>query len=283
MLITGMADLGKINELSIEARVDHGLSLDGGEDGPILLPNRYVTREMAVGGSVTVFVHTDSKDRLVATTETPLVQAGEFARLKVLSIDDRAGAFLDWGLSKDLLLPFREQGSRRVRPGQWVVVAVYVDEHTQRIVASMRLQRHFPQEVPEYEPNQAVQALVYGQSPLGYKVVVDRKYGGLLYQTETADELRAGDEFTGYVKKVRSGGKIDLWRDPAGYERVESVTEKILAQLSQCGGILPYNDKTSPDVIRRKFDTSKKAFKQALGALYKQRKIRFTEDGIERI
>lgn len=278
-----MADLGKVNELCIAARGDHGLSLDGGEDGLILLPNRYVTREMRVGGMVTVFVHRDSKDRLVATTETPKVQVGEFASLKVSEIDDRAGAFLDWGLDKDLLLPFREQGSRRVRPGQRVVVAVYVDQHTHRIVASMRLQRHFPQEVSGYEPNQPVHVLVYGQSPLGYKVVVDHKYGGLLYQSETSDYLRAGDEFTGYVKKVRSGGKIDVRRDPSGYERVDPVTEKILAELNLCGGFLPYNDKTSPEIIRRKFDTSKKAFKQALGALYKQRKIQFTEDGIERV
>ncbi len=282
-MIDPMIDLGKWNELQIIGRGDYGLFLDGGEEGSILLPRRYVTAEMREGEEIRVFVYTDSEDRLVATTETPLVEVGQFAWLEVLSVDERAGAFLDWGLSKDLLLPFREQGTRRVFAGDGVVVAVYVDPHTRRIVATTRLQRHFSQDIPDYETNDAVQALVYGSSPLGYKVIVDKRYCGLLYHAETTDKLLPGDQFTGYIKKVRSGGKLDVWRDPSGYERVESVTAVILQKLTEAGGKLPFHDKSPPERIRQVFNTSKKAFKQALGSLLKQGKIRFTQTGIEQV
>lgn len=276
-----MAEIGKFNELTIVDAVDHGLYLDGGELGNILLPQRYVTMDMLVGGRLKVFIYCDSEDRLVATTETPKGQVGEFAYLEVLEVRRDVGAFLDWGLSKDLLLPYREQGNFLIQKGDGVVVAIYVDEHTNRIVASTRLHRHICEEAPEYKPNDAVDVLIYGDSPLGYKAIVDKKHRGLLYHSETNDKLEEGDHFTGYVKKVRSGGKIDLRRDPAGYKRVETLAEKIHAQLEDAGGQLPFNDKSSPESIRDTFDSSKKAFKQAIGALYKQRIILITEDGIE--
>lgn len=276
-----MAEIGKFNKLTIVDAVDHGLYLDGGSLGNILLPQRYVTMDMLVGGTVKVFIYSDSEDRLVATTETPKGQVGEFAYLEVVGVKPNVGAFLDWGLSKDLLLPYREQGNFLIREGDGLVVAIYLDEHTNRIVASTRLHRHICPEPPEYELNDAVDVLIYGDSPLGFKAIVDKKHRGLLYHSETNDQLEEGDRFTGYVKKVRSGGKIDLRRDPAGYKRVEPLAEQIHTKLEDAGGQLPFNDKSTPESIRETFDCSKKAFKQAIGALYKQRVILITEDGIE--
>jgi len=278
-----MAEIGKFNKLAILEIVDHGLYLNGGTLGNILLPQRYVTTDMRVGGTVEVFIYCDSEDRLVATTETPKGQVGEFAYLEVIEVKPNVGAFLDWGLSKDLLLPYREQGNFLINEGDGLVVAIYLDEHTNRIVASARLYRHICPESPQYQANDAVDVLIYGDSPLGYKAIVDKKHRGLLYHSETHDKLEEGDRFTGYVKKVRSGGKIDLRRDPAGYQRVESLTDQIHQQLKEAGGQLPFNDKSSPESIRKTFNTSKKAFKQAIGALYKQRLIRITEAGIERV
>lgn len=278
-----MADIGKFNELRIVEESDHGLYLDGGTHGTILLPGNYITPEMAIGETIKVFIYNDSEDRLVATTETPFAQVGEFAYLEVVDVRPNLGAFLDWGLSKDLLLPYREKGDIELVKGDGIVVAVYLDEYTDRIVASARLHRHSFRDAPDYQPNDPVQVIIYGESPLGYKAIIDAKYRGLLYYSETSDKLEEGDRFTGYIKKVRSGGRIDLRRDPSGYGRVESLTEKILTQLESAGGQLPFNDKSSPEAIRDRFNCSKKAFKQALGALYKQRQIQFTESGVEAV
>ena len=277
-----MATIGRINKLRIAEVSDHGLYVDGGEHDTILLPTRYVTPDMRVGDEIEVFIYNDSEDRLVATTEIPFAQVGEFAYLEVTGITPNVGAFLDWGLSKDLLLPYREQGNLYINKGDGVVVAVYLDEYTNRIAASTRLHRHIAETQPDYQTNDPVDVLVYDESPLGYKCIVDKQHRGLLFYEETSDKLEAGDQFTGYIKKVRSGGKIDLRRDPAGYSRVSSLSERILAKLTAAGGELPFNDKSSPDAIRDSFDSSKKAFKQALGALYKQRKIEFTDTGIRK-
>ena len=278
-----MAEIGRYNTLEILETSEHGLYLDDGSDGKILLPNKYVTPEMNVGSEVGVFVYNDSEDRLVATTEQPYTQAGEFAYLEVVGVNPNAGAFLDWGLSKDLLLPFREQGDIRFRKGDGAIVAVYVDEYTNRVVASTRLHRHLPAEKPDFTANQAVHVLIYGESPLGYKAIVEKRFRGLLYYEETSDQLEPGDQFTGYIKKVHRDGKIDLRRDPSGYGRVEGISEIVMEKLEEAGGELPFNDKTSPEAIRAEFDTSKKAFKLALGKLYKARRIEFTDTGIRAI
>ncbi len=282
-LIAGMLNLGKWNELKVQERMDNGFLLDGGTAGPVRLPDACVTEPMAVGQSVRVFVYNDSEERLVGTTKRPFVEVGEIAYLEVIGINERIGFFLDWGLDKDLLLPYREQDDDPLEVGDGIVVAVYVDEYTNRIVASTRLHRHFTEQRPAYEPNDAVHILIYGDSPLGYKAIVDKCYRGLLYHSETADQLETGDQFTGYVRTVRADGKIDLRRDPAGYGRVESIREVILNKLEAADGKLPFNDKSDSEAIRKSFKTSKKAFKQALGALYKERLIRFTETGIERV
>ncbi|MGB0257874.1 MAG: CvfB family protein [Coraliomargarita sp.] len=278
-----MADIGKFNRLRIVEESEHGLYLDGEGRDNILLPNRYVMPDMAIGEEVEVFLYNDSEDRLVATTEKPFAQVGEYAYLEVLDVKANVGAFLDWGLSKDLLLPYREQGDLHLRKGDGVIVAVYLDEYTDRIVASTRLHRHLSDTKPDYKSNQPVDVLVYAESPLGYKAIVDRKHRGLLFYSETSDKLEPGDQFTGYVRKVRAGGKIDLRRDPSGYDRVGPLTDQILKALQAAGGSLPFNDRSSPESIRDTFDCSKKAFKQALGALYKQRTIEFAEGGIRLI
>ena len=275
-----MAQIAKYNTLTVLETSDHGLYLDGGEHDKILMPNRYVTPEMTIGSDVEVFVYNDSEDRLVATTEKPFAQAGEFAYLEVISINPNAGAFLDWGLSKDLLLPYREQGDIRFREGDGAIVAIYVDEYTNRVVASAKLHNFLQKEKPTYEPNQPVHVLIYGDSPLGYKAIIEKRYRGLLYYEETSDKLEAGDQFTGYIKKVHNDGKIDLRRDPSGYGRVEGVSQIILDKLKAAGGELPFNDRSSPEDIRATFDTSKKAFKLGLGKLYKARLIEFTDMGI---
>ncbi|TVP75035.1 MAG: GntR family transcriptional regulator, partial [Puniceicoccaceae bacterium] len=275
-----MAHIGRYNTLTVLEKSDHGLYLDGGDLGNILLPNRYLMPGMKPGSEVEVFIYNDSEDRLVATTETPLAQAGEFAYLEVVSVHPSAGAFLDWGLSKDLLLPYREQGDIHFREGDGAIVAVYVDSYTNRVVASTRLHNHLPPEKPPYAPNDPVHVLIYGNSPLGYKAIINKRYRGLLYHEETADVLEPGDQFTGYIKKVHNDGKIDLRRDPSGYSRVEGLSAQILDQLKAAGGPLPFNDKSSPEDIRATFNTSKKAFKQALGKLYKQRRILITDEGI---
>ena len=278
-----MANIGKFNTLRIVEPSDHGLYLDGGQHDSILLPNRYVTPDMKVGDTVEVFIYNDSEDRLVATTETPFAQAGEFAYLEVISVNERVGAFLDWGLSKDLFLPFREQGDISFTVGDGAVVAVYVDEYTNRIVASTRLHRHLHETKADYEPGTPVHVLIYGESPLGFKAIIDKKHRGLLYYAETSDKLEPGDQFTGYIKKVHANGNIDLRRDPSGFKRAETVSEQIMQKLEAAGGKMPFNDKSSPESIRETFDTSKKAFKQGIGVLYKQRKILITEAGIEKV
>lgn len=277
-----MAQIGRLNTLTVVEKSDHGLYLDAGPLGQILLPTRYLTPEMELGAEVEAFIYNDSEDRLVATTERPYAQVGEFAYLEVVSVHPSAGAFLDWGLSKDLLLPYREQGNIRFRAGDGAIVAVYLDPYTQRIAASTRLHQHLPPEKPPYAPNDPVSVLIYGDTPLGYKAIIDKRYRGLLYHEETSDVLEAGDQFTGYIRKVHNDGKIDLRRDPTGYGRIDTVSQRILEALDAAGGQLPFNDKSSPESIRATFDTSKKAFKQALGKLYKARKIRIHETGIER-
>ncbi|MGJ8652988.1 MAG: CvfB family protein [Opitutaceae bacterium] len=261
---------GRYNTLLIIERSDHGLYLDAKPDEKILLPNAYVTEDMDIGDEVEVFVYNDSEDRLVATTEKPYVQAGEFAYLEVISVNPNVGVFLDWGLQKDLLLPFREQGEWSFQEGDGAIVAVYVDEHTNRIVASCRLHRHLSETKPEYNPNDPVQVLIYDHSPLGYKAIVDKQHRGLLYYEETSDQLEPGDQFTGYIKQVHSSGKIDLRRDLSGHIRVAPLSQQILEKLKEAGGSLPFNDKSDPQAIRDTFDTSKKAFKQAVIALRKE-------------
>ena len=275
-----MATIGKRNTLTVLRDSTSGLYLDGGEHGEILLPNRYVPRGVVLGDRLDVFVYRDSEDRLVATTETPRATVGEVATLKVISINRQVGAFLDWGLAKDLLLPFREQ-TGHVQVGQDVVVRVYLDEKTQRIVASMKLGRNSALEPPNYRSGQRVEFLITDQTPLGYKALVEGKHPALLYHEGISVPVAIGQKFEGFVRALRPDGKIDLSLDQAGYRRVAPLASRIVQALKDGGGRLDLDDDSPPEAIRKTFGASKKAFKQALGNLYKARRIRFSKPGIE--
>jgi hypothetical protein len=275
-----MAIIGKRNSLSVVRAASPGLYLDGGALGEILLPGRYIPANLKPKDKLDVFVYRDSEDRLVATTETPLAMAGDFAYLKVVSVHQSIGAFLDWGLPKDLLLPFREQ-KFPLRAGDWAIVHVFVDEKTNRIVASTRLNRHLSRKTPAYRDGQPVSLLILGRTPLGYNAIVENAHRGLLYHDNLAAPLATGQKLKGFVRTVRPGGKIDLRLDASGYQRVAALTDQIVKALEGGGGRLAFDDDTPPEAIRQTFGVSKNAFKQALGKLYKRRRIRFLNPGIQ--
>ena len=274
-----MALLGKRNLLAIVREGPPGYFLDDGEGGEILLPGKYIPAGSKPGETIEVFIYRDSEDRLVATTETPLAMVGDFAALKIVDISPGIGAFLDWGLEKDLLLPRREQGGFR-NVGETVVVHVFLDEKSDRIVASTRLQRWLSKAPPAYAKDHPVALLVAGRTPLGYKAVVENLYQGLLYGSELSSPLETGSRLDGFVKAVRPDGKLDLSLDRSGFARVGPITDQILEALKAAGGHLPYNDSSPPDAIRSAFGISKKAFKQAVGTLYRKRLIEIVGEGI---
>ena len=273
-----MAQLGIRNTLSVVREAPPGLYLDGGSLGEILLPRRYIPVDTQFGDKVDVFVYRDSEDRLVATTETPLVMVEQCAYLRVVSVKPRVGAFLDWGLDKDLLLPLREQ-TRAVRPYEWVVVRVALDPKSDRIIATQRLNRWLDLTPATYAAGQPVKLLIEGQTPLGFRAIINHAHLGLLYHSDLGSPLRVGQMVDGFVRAVRPDGKIDLALDPAGYRRIKPLTQQIMEALKEGGGHLPYHDKTPPEEIRAAFNTSKKAFKQALGALYRDQRITIEPDG----
>lgn len=275
-----MAIIGIRNTLSIVRASAPGLYLDGGELGEILLPGRYIPRDIAPKDKMDVFVYRDSEDRLVATTEIPLAMVGEFAHLRVKDVNHQIGAFLDWGLAKDLLLPFREQETP-VRAGQRVIVCVYLDAKTERLVATTRLNRHLHRVPPNYRAGQPVNLLITGPTPLGYNAIVENAHRGLLFHNHLAAPLAVGQKVKGFVRAVSPDGKIDLSLDASGYQRVASLTDQILQALERNAGRLAFDDDSSPDAIRKTFGVSKKAFKQALGKLYKDRRISFQNPGIQ--
>lgn len=264
--------------MAVEER-PNGLMLDGGEHGPILAPSRYLPEDAEPGEEFDVFVYLDSDDRLIATTEQPHGLVGEFAFLEVVSLNPKVGAFLDWGLAKDLLLPFAEQLGR-VRAGQRVVVAIQIDERSGRIVASMRTHRHLDRSPPRYADEQPVRLLIAERTPLGFNAIVNHRHMGLLYHSELATPVKIGQAMNGYVRKVRREGTIDLCLDKSGYSRVTNLRGDIIEALRNSDGFLDLGDKSPPEKVRQVFGTSKKAFKQALGALYKQRRIVFEGEGV---
>ena len=275
-----MAILGKRNLLSVIRESQPGLYLDGGELGEILLPGRYIPAGLAPKQKLDVFVYRDSEDRLVATTETPNAMVGEFACMKVINIHPQVGAFLDWGLEKDLLVPFREQ-EFPLRLGERVVAYVGLDTRTNRIIASTWIKRHVSRDTPAYREGQPVNLLVAAETRLGYAAIVDNAHLGQLYKSQLASPLQIGGRLKGFVRAIHAGGKIDLSLDAAGYQRVEPLTKLIITALNMNGGRLAFDDESSPDLIRQHFGVSKNAFKQALGKLYKTRRIAFTKPGIE--
>jgi predicted RNA-binding protein (virulence factor B family) len=275
-----MAIIGKRNLVSVIRESQPGLYLDGGDLGEILLPGRYIPAGLAPKQKLDVFVYRDSEDRLVATTETPNAMVGEFACMKVINVHPQVGAFLDWGLEKDLLVPFGEQ-EFPLHPGDRVVVYVGLDARTNRIIVSTRLQRHVSRDTPAYRDGQPVNLLIASETPQAYQAIVDNAHLGQVYKSQLASPLKIGARLKGFVRAVHATGKIDLSLDAAGYQRVEPLAKLIITALKMNGGRLAFDDECSPETIRQHFGVSKKAFKQALGNLYKARRIAFTKPGIE--
>lgn len=271
--------LGKLNRLTVLKDSSPGLYLDGGELGEILLPGDAIPKGAAPGDVLDVFIYRDSEDRLVATTLKPMATVGDFAALKVTETHPRMGAFLDWGLRKDLLLPNAEQ-DRRVRAGETVVVYVFIDHQTERIIATTRLQGHIDHTPPSYKVGYEVSLLIASETPLGYNAIINNSRLGLLYRSELATPLEIGQRCEGFVRAIRADGKIDLGLDQQGYQRVAPLADRILSAIRANHGLLPLSDSSSPEEIRTTFQTSKKAFKQALGNLYRQRLIEIEESGI---
>ncbi len=275
-----MAILGRRNQLTVLRSATPGLYLDGGKRGEILLPGKYIPTGAVVGGQVDVFVYRDSEDRLVATTEQPFVSVGEFAYLRVAGVNPRIGVFMDWGLEKDLLLPIREMDGP-LNPGDWAVVQVVLDDKTDRLIASARFNRRLDLKPPHYHEGESVRMIVASKSPLGYNLVVNNLHRGLIYNTDIpGGSLKIGEWVQGYVRAIRPDGKLDLAIGLAGHRRIGPMSEQVMKILTEKGGYLPYHDNSLPEEIREVFGMSKKAFKQAIGALFKEQKIYIEPDGI---
>lgn len=273
--------VGRLNTLTTLERNDYGMALDGGldEDDDILLPNRYVPEDLQPGQDIEVFLYLDSEDRLIATTERPFVMADQFASLKVADTN-QVGAFLDWGLPKHLLLPFREQRSR-VSEGDDVLVYVRVDPVSGRMVASSKIDKFVASTAPTHVlDGSKVSLVIAGQSDLGTNVIVDDNYWGLIHGSNQQIPRR-GTRCTGYIARVRDDGLADVTLQPPGYKRVSSASDQLAEALRNAkDGFLPVHDKSPPAEIMSCLGMSKKVFKQALGALYRERSVRIEKDGI---
>lgn len=274
-----MIKIGQYNTLTIGRFVDFGIYLRDNEGHEVLLPHRYITDEMESGNEIEVFIYNDSEDRIIATTEHPYATVGEFAFLQVTAVN-RIGAFLNWGLQKDLLVPFREQ-KQEMRRGGIYPVYIYLDHETKRVVASAKFEKFIGNKFPEYNPGDKVSVTAYAHTEIGYKVVVDNLYNGMIYNTQLFHPITLGERFDAWVNKVRDDGKIDLLAEPPIRERIDSLAENILASLKANGGKSRLSDKSSPEDIQAVFHCSKKDFKKALGSLYKNGHILIFNDHIE--
>lgn len=277
-----MAAIGRYNSMQVVKHTGFGLYLDGGADGEILLPKRYILKNTPteVDDWLNVFVYLDSEDKLIATTDKPKVQVGEFASLKVVEIN-RVGLFLDWGLPKDLLLPHSEE-KRPLQVGDYCVVYVYVDKRTRRITATARLDRYLDRTPPDYAIGEAVDLLVVEATELGFKAIINGQHWGLIHKNEAFKFLRPGMQERGFIKELRADGKISLSLQPVGSEALDALQALILQKLEEGQGVLALSDKSPAEEIARQFGVSKGNFKKAIGGLYKQGRIVIHLDRIER-
>ncbi len=273
-----MIEIGKINTLLIERTTTVGLYLSDEMNTEVLLPKKYILPEHVVGEHIDVFIYKDSEDRLIATTEKPFCEVNQFAHLNVSEVT-RVGAFLDWGLEKDLLVPYKEQ-KREMHEGYSYVVYVYLDELSNRIVASSKVNKFISNEILSIEQGQEVDLLVYDETQLGYNCIINSQHKGLIYHNDVYQEIQIGNQLKGYVKEIRPGNLIDLSLQKIGFKHVLSSTDVILKYLQEHDGFAPFNDKTGPQVILDKFNMSKATFKKSIGILYRHRKITLGEDGI---
>ena len=271
-------ELGKFNQLEVVKQVDFGMYLDGGEDGEILLPTRYVPEDCKVGDMLNVFLYLDIDERLIATTLNPLVQIGQFACLEVAWVNE-FGAFLNWGLMKDLFVPFREQ-KMKMQVGRKYVVHAHLDEESYRIVASAKVERYLSKELPEYAPGAEVDILIWQKTDLGFKAIIDNQFSGLLYENEIFRAIETGMRMTAFVKQVREDGKVDLMLQKPGFEKVDDFAKTLLDYIKEQGGKISLTDKSPADEIYDVFGVSKKTFKKGVGDLYKKRLIALQENAI---
>jgi predicted RNA-binding protein (virulence factor B family) len=271
-------EIGKFNKLQVVKIADHGVYVDGGEEGTILLPNRYVPEGTDIEDCLEVFLYFDSDDLLIATTESPKAMVGDVQLLKVVDTN-RVGAFLDWGLPKDLLVPYSEQ-QHPMKEGESYVVYVFHDHKTDRILASSKLNRYFEEESTNLEPRQKVDLKITDKTELGYKTIIDNQYLGLIFHGDAFRPLALGECLPGYIKAIREDGKIDVIISQHSPQGDNSLEDQILAYLKQSGGESNLTDKSNPDHIYRQFKVSKKKYKNALGALYKRKLIVITREKI---
>ncbi len=274
-----MIETGRMNKLCVVKQVAFGVYLDGGKAGEILLPKRYVPSACRVGDELNVFIYRDSEDRLIATTEKPYAMVGEFSLLKVTDVT-ALGAFLNWGLPKDLLAPFSEQ-KPRMEAGKSYVVRIYLDEDSDRIAASSRLDDFLYRESEdEFQAGEAVSLLIANKSELGYQVIVENSHWGLLHHSEAARPLRRGQHLDGFIRNIREDGRIDICLHLKAGEKTDDVAQVILRILRKNGGVIAVSDKSLPDDIFEYFGISKKMYKKAVGALYKKKLIAIETDVI---
>ncbi len=273
-----MIKLGDYNTLRVTRFSEHGAYLDGGDVGEILMPRAYVPAGLREGEAVRVFVYLDQGSRLVGTTETPLATVGQFAYLRVAWVNEY-GAFLDWGLMKDLFVPFREQKMRMV-VGRSYVVYIYIDRETRRIVASAKVERFLKPAPRSLRRGEHVTMLVQQKTDLGFKVIVDNRYAGMIYDDALFTTPHTGDVLEGSVLTVRPDGRLDLAVGAIGTQRFRDFAEQLLQELREAGGTLPYTDSSAPDDIAHRFGVSKKTFKRAVGTLYRENKITLGKDEI---
>ena len=273
-----MLFIGKYNNLTIERETSVGLFLSDVEGDEVLLPNQYVTGEMQVGDTIRVFVYLDSEDRPVATTQTPKIIRNEFAYLEVKDVSEY-GTFLDWGLIKDLFVPFREQ-TKPMQVGEWYVVFLYLDQKSSRLLASSKIDKFLENHRLTVNEGDEVDLLIFQQTDLGYNAVVNQFHKGLIYKNEVFRELNVGDSLKGFVKKIRDENRLDITLQKPAQEQIEPAAQDILNQLQKASGFLNLSDSSSPEDIYKRLQVSKKVFKKAIGALYKQGLIRITDDGI---
>ncbi|MCE7039684.1 S1 RNA-binding domain-containing protein [Dyadobacter sp. CY312] len=273
-----MLFIGKYNNLTIERLTSVGMFLSDVEGEEVLLPNQYLTDEMQVDDTIRVFVYLDSEDRPVATTETPKIIRNEFASLQVKDVSEY-GAFMDWGLIKDLFVPFREQ-SVPMQIGEWHVVFLYLDQKSSRLIASTKIDRFLENDRLKVAEGDQVDLLVWQKTDLGYNAIVNQYHKGLIYHNEVFRDLKPGDSLKGYIKKIRPENKLDISLQKTGGEHIEPSAQLILEELKKADGFLNLSDGSSPEDIYKTLQISKKVFKKAIGGLYKQGIIRIADEGI---
>lgn len=264
--------LGRTNTLKVLRLVSIGAYLEWSDEAGILLPKRYLPETTEVGDELAVFVYLDNEGRTIATTMKPLIEVGQVACLECVSVS-AAGAFVEWGIHRDLFVPFAE-GAARMQEGYTYPIVAYLDHVSGKIVGSTKLSKHIGTTMPPYKPGDKVSILVVERNDVGYRTVIEHQHWGILYEDECPQPPYRGDELTAYVVRLREDGKVDLSLQPVGYQRISSEATKLLRLLRQRGGKLPIGDKSDAEDIMRLTGMSKKAFKMTVGSLYKARKLK---------